>query len=122
MEVEACIRVVDKINPNYRKNFGCTKRGDVIEILPGGTDWGKDIMAGADWRIVKLDIPVTLIESLMTSERGTFADRDARKRKYGLSLDSMPAPFAQRIIDNVTTITDLSTVNIAALTALKPAI
>jgi len=119
MLIEACLRVVDKINLDYGKNFGCTKAGDVIEILPVGTDWGTAVIASPDYRIIQLDIPVTLIESLMASEQGEFVGRSNLKRKYSLDLASMPNPFSQQIINNVTTVTDLSLVNIAALTSLK---
>lgn len=132
MIIEACLRVVDKYCADSAKAHGCTKAGDVIDILPEGSDWGSEIMASEDYRIVRLDIDDVLQVSLLAGEPPLPADetgstpdpeatmgRSLIRRTRGLDLASMPTPFAQQIIDNVTTVTDLTAVNISALTSVR---
>lgn len=52
--MEILLRVVDKINlDDPIKNNQCTKRGDVIVVVPDGHNWGKEELSNPDWRIIK---------------------------------------------------------------------
>jgi hypothetical protein len=122
MIVECMLRVVNKVGKDARQDSALTKSGDIIEVLPTGSNWGSEVYARPDWRIIKIDAPATMIEALMTKESGNFVSREARPRRYEFNWQGLPQSYKDSINANVTTITDLTALNIGGYTRLKGAI
>lgn len=125
MIIEACLRVVDADYDSLAHSYARTKAGDVIDILPEGSDWGSVIMASSDYRIVRLSLTADQLSELTATEvlpdgvdEATLG-RSLVKRTKNINMDNVPQPFAQEIMNNIDTVTDLSTVNIAAITSSK---
>lgn len=51
---EILLRVVDKTNDDKQLDAQCSKRGDVIVVMPDGWAWGREELKSDVWRIVKL--------------------------------------------------------------------
>jgi len=98
MEVELLLRVVDKIGATDYQDAGLTKSGDVIAIHMAPGPWGSEELTNPDWRIIRVDIPATLIDSLVAIESGSFAYRLNRKRIYQLNIDSLQKSIKDTIL------------------------
>ena len=122
MIVECMLRVVNKVGQDARQDSALTKSGDIIETLPVGSNWGSEVFARPDWRIIKIDAPATMIEALMTKETGDFVSRSSRPRRYEFNWQGLPQSYIDLINANVTVITDLTAFNIGSYTRLKEAI
>jgi hypothetical protein len=119
MIVECMLRVVNKVGQDARQDSALTKSGDIIEVLPLGSNWGSEVYARPDWRIIKIDAPATMIEALMAGETGYFVYRLAKPRRYEFNWQGLPQSYRDLINANVTTITDLTALNIGSYTRLK---
>ena len=83
MLVEVLLQIIDKVNPDPAKDHASYKAFDVIIIRPSPWPWTPTELANPDWRIVKADLPVTLIESLQAGEViPEGSGRSARRREY----------------------------------------
>lgn len=94
---ELLVRVIDKINhDDPYLDVQCTKRGDVIVIVPDGHVWGVMEQLDPQYRIVKLPgVPVDDVASLIAPEPETDPqnpNRMLQRRLFRLDLDNMDAP------------------------------
>lgn len=119
MLVDLCIRWEDKVNADPFEDWGCSKQGDVIEILPAGSDFGSDIHNDSRWRIVRLDIPSTLIEALLTPETEAVLTRTNLKRKYHVNLATLPNNVRNQIDRSLGGVADYSAFDITPYVELK---
>ena len=108
MLVEVLVRWVDKTSADSRHNSSIMKRGDVVVICPAGWKWSKRELNNSDWRILKVDLAPTVIDSLMHEEEGEFADRIPRKRKYQIDIDGLETDTKAIISANPEKVADLS--------------
>jgi hypothetical protein len=122
MIVECMLRVVNKVGQGARQDSALTKSGDIIEVLPAGSNWGSEVYSRPDWRIIKIDAPATMIEALMAGETGDFVYRLAKPRRYEFNWQGLPQSYRDSISANVTIITDLTALNIGSYTRLKESI
>lgn len=120
MEVEICVRVLQKAGADPDKNFAITTIGDVIEMLPVGSFWGTDIYAMHDYRILRIDEPVTTLDALMASEEGEFPTRESRKRIYQFDPLLIPQTIVDALTANPEGVTDLRTYNLTPMIVRKP--
>ena len=122
MLLELCVRVVDKIGTTTRLDAACTKLGDVIDIQPVGCDWGTAIVGGNEWRILKVNLPITLANALLKPESGDFPYREKRKRRYMLDSSLLTTAQLQIITVSRNTVVDLTDVVVSDFVVLKGAL
>lgn len=119
MIVELLMQHTNKVNPDAYRDPGCEKRGDVITIQREGWGWTQTELNNPDWRIIKLNLPVNVILSLLAPEEGEFAHRIARKRKYDIDVSAIPVGVQNTIRDSLGTVLDFSGVDIVAYVRQK---
>jgi len=97
---EICVRVHDKVNDDFYLNTRCTKRFDVIEVLPDGSNWGNDPLSLPFYRIVKLpNISVVEASALLAAEVDIdplSPSRTLQRRAFRLDLANITIPQAVR--------------------------
>lgn len=119
MIVEVCLRVVDKVNPDAYKDAACRKIGDVVEVLPEGSDWGSNVFGNDKYRLMKLDLTVSQIEAITAPEFGIFVDRLARKNRYFINKDLMKVNVWNNIMNNPSPVADYTGIDIGQYIELK---
>lgn len=120
MHVEACVRVLPKTGTDPSVDYGFTVIGDIIEILPTGSDWGSEIMAHPDYRIITIDEPITTLDSLMQSETGEPITRDLRPRMFQIDPNLVPQPIKDMLAANPDTVSDITAEDVTAMSVRKP--
>ena len=90
---ELLLRVNDKIGSTPALDARCTKRGDVIVVMPDGHVWGEREKDSPDWRIVKLPNVSVLQASAWLGEEpntGPVTNPMRRRRLWHLDLTQLP--------------------------------
>ncbi len=103
--MELLIRVADKINPDFYKNCKCTKRGDVIEVLPDGSNWGTLTLLHTFYRIVRVDISDGDAQALLAPEPDADMSNPSQTlqaRAFNINLDDsgLPPEFSKFMADD----------------------
>lgn len=92
---ELLVRVVDKVNADdFYLDCQCTKRGDVIAVVPDGWDWGREERANPEWTILSVpDMSVGEAQMLVSAEpaQALAPSRTLQRRAFGLDLDGLDA-------------------------------
>lgn len=97
---EICIMIVNRVNDDPKVDAQCFKRGDVVEVLPDGSDWGSSVRKLSIFRIIKLpNVSVEEARAFLAPELP--ADPEAPKdmlqrRAFRLDLDNPIVPQALR--------------------------
>lgn len=122
---ELLVRVVDKVSADPLIDAQCTKRGDVIVVMPDGHGWGRMELNNPDWRIVKIP-GVKVSEALHFTEPEQPADPmnpepGLRIRAARLNIDALPDPKGQMADHNRKNPLHKVNLTAAALNALKVA-
>jgi len=89
--MELLVRIVDKVNPDFYLNLGCSKRGDVIVVKPDGWAWGSDELSNPQWRILQVpNLTLEEAEALAAPEvlQAGNSKETLQKRGFKLDLDS----------------------------------
>lgn len=93
---EALIRVVDKTNADPYFDAQCTKRGDVIVVVPDGWSWGHEELINSDWRVLKLpNVSELQAASFLAPEPETNPKKPSRvlqRRAFKFDLDDANLP------------------------------
>jgi len=103
---EVVLRVQDKVNDDFYLNTKCTKRGDIIAVLPDGSDWGSDVRTLPFYRIIKLpNVSVVEASAMLATELdsdGNNPSRTLQRRKFRLDIETagLPAAFLTFLADN----------------------
>lgn len=85
---ELWVRVIDKVNPDFYLNCGCTKRGDVIVVQEDGWPWGKEEIASPDHQIVKIPgVPAAKFEAFLAPERSQDGKQSRTLQRRAFKLD-----------------------------------
>lgn len=127
--VEMLVRVIDKTNPDFYLNLGCSKRGDVIAVKPSGWAWTPAELTSPDWRILKVPLAMAEAQKYLRPQDDGKDSRDPTKSKtlkrrdVGIDLDNIliPASVKTGISDSVraTPIIDVGAFNISSITVIK---
>jgi len=92
---ELLVRIVDKVNPDFYLNCGCTKRGHVIAAHPDGWAWGREERANPEWRILMVpDLSLNDVSVFLAPERNVnprHPSRTLQRRAFKIDLDALPS-------------------------------
>lgn len=106
---ELLVRVVDKGEP---ENVRCTKRGDVIVVMPDGWMWGNAELADPHYRILRVpDMSVSEASALLAEEPPSeqlhelllspYASEKLRlhRRLFNIDIDALPQAMRDAMND-----------------------
>lgn len=102
---ELCIIVVDRVNHEcpYRDSK-CYKRGDVIEVLEDGSDWGTETLRNPHWRILQLpNVPFKAALAFLSAEAETDPKNPSRvlqRRGFHFNIDAAPEDLKDWFADD----------------------
>ncbi len=100
---ELLLRVSDKINTDPVLDSKCTKRGDVIVVMPDGWGWGTEELRNPDWRILQLpNVTVEQAASFLSPEPEDNPQAPSlvrQRRLFKIDLDALPPVWAAWVTD-----------------------
>lgn len=87
--MEICIWITDQETNGNPDHDACRHvAGDVIEVLPDGSNWGSDVYKRADWRILRVPgLPMNIADSLRQSQKPHAGNPSGLLAKRGVYLD-----------------------------------
>ena len=99
MDVEALVRVVDKVNPNSQElSDSLFKRGDVLTVQVAGWPWTERERTNPAWRIIRINgITRAQADNLVSQDTPRFeGERIIRRRSVKIDLDGVEIQQAER--------------------------
>ena len=89
---ELLIRTVDKTSSNLIDNATCTKRGDVIVVVPDGWNWSQIERTNPEWIIIRSKLSVEEAKAYTEPPKKTDAEKIVARRAIKIDLDSVKIP------------------------------
>ncbi len=106
--VEMIVQRVDVTHPDPILDARHMKRGYVCEVLPAGSDWGRETLRNPDWVLLRVDVPLAEARALLARGVGDrLRDKVIATRAMKLDLDSLD-PDILDSVDMLRTLPDIS--------------
>lgn len=86
---EILVRVVDKIQPDPVKAERLLRAGDVVSVCPDGWAWTPIERTNPDWRIVRVNVLQTTVETILARSLDPLA---RRRREWMIDFSLLPNP------------------------------
>ena len=103
---ELVVMVVDKTHPDVYANQTHLKRGDVIEVLAPGSNWGRHALVEPTWMIIKVPgMSLREANALKTVDPGNRrVNPMLHARAFGLDMEKLPlvGDGRRRLMESIT--------------------